>query len=130
MSRDERVIDKQGHKFIKIKSGRLITFLDALGEANRARATMLWISRAFKLAAAADLEREADDLLRGYDMKLLEWLIDDLESYVYAMRHAIMKHQVAMAKKDKITHLRNTTGRTEAEADLYRRKADELEAQS
>ncbi len=125
MSRDDRIIEKGGHKFIQIKGGRLVTFWNMMGAAERAQTDFSRaFSRAFKLAVA-----NSDPEMADYDLERAEWLIDRLDNYVHAMRHAIEEQRGTRSREDRIALLRNTTGRTPAEAAAFQRKADQLEAE-
>lgn len=113
----ERIIEMRGYKYIKLKSGRLITFWDSLQAAERAESDLVRsISRAFKLV---------DD---DYNLERLEWFVERLETYVHHLAKEIEKRRGIKTKEERIALLRNASGRTPEEADLYRRKADELEA--
>jgi hypothetical protein len=121
----EKPVMIHGHAFIRMKSGRHLTFWDCLGAAERADTDMhRAVSRAFKLALA---ETDAD--IREYDLERLEWFIDSLESYAGSLREHLGKHRTVHSKRERIALLRNVSGRTPEEAAEFLRKADELEAQ-
>ncbi len=102
----ERVVEHGGHKYIKLKSGRLVTFWNMMDAAERAQTDLSRsFSRAFKLVVANNDQEIAD-----YDLARLEWFIDRLDSYVHAMRHAIEKQRATRLQEDRIALLRNTTG--------------------
>lgn len=112
----ERVVEMRGFKFIKLKSGRFITFWDALNQAKAADTDLSRaVSRAFKLADS------------DWDLERLEWLVWDPESYTSALRETIDKRVGVKTQEERIALLRNTTGRTPEEAAEFNRKADELE---
>lgn len=118
MSVYDAVIEMNGFKFVRLRTGRLLTFWDCLAQARSGRSTLsTGVSRAFKTA------RE------DYDLETLEWLLDDVESYVIHVRQEIEKRRGIKSKQDRIALLRNTTGRTPEEAEAFHRKADELEAE-
>lgn len=126
--RTGRVVKVRGHHYVKLKGGRLATFWDMLLHAERARTDLSRsVARAFDLAVAADSERAPDDVLRGYNMESLERFIDGIEEYVDAVRDAITKQRGTQSQEERIALLRNTKGRSEAEAAAYLRKADQLE---
>lgn len=114
----EKVETIRGHKYIRLKTGRLITFWDALGAAEGAHSDLgRALSRAFKLADGEwDLERIAVRL-------------DELTEHINAMRKHLEEVRGVRTKRERIALLRNTTGRSPEEAAAYRRKADELERQ-
>lgn len=113
----ERVEQRGGFKFIRLKSGRVLSFWNAMTEAERANTALhTAVSRAFKLARGDDWELEH-----------LESFIDNLEDYVRAIRTEIEKVRGIKTKQDRIALLRNTAGRTPEEAAEFNRKADELE---
>jgi hypothetical protein len=113
----ERVENVRGYKFIRLKSGRMLTFWDAIRASERARTGLSTaISRAFKLADGE------------YDLERLEWLVDNLESHVLALRRHLDNERGIHTQKERIALLRNTTGRTAEEAEMFQRKADDLEA--
>jgi hypothetical protein len=112
----ERVEESRGFKFIRLKSGRLLSFWEAIRAAERANTSLARaVSRAFKLA---------DD---DYDLERLRWLIENLEAYVGAIRKELDKRQGVKSQKERIALLRNTAGRSPKEARAFNSKADELE---
>lgn len=114
--RDDRIVEKGGHKFIKLKSGRMMTFWDAYSEAKTARTTLATAtSRMFRLEGP-------------YDFDWLERHVDKLEEYVSALRAHLNTMKSEQAQRERIGKLRNTTGRTPEEAAEFLKKADELEA--
>lgn len=112
----ERVQERGGFKFIRLKSGRLLGYWDAIRAAERANTSLSRaVSRAFKLA---------DD---EYDLERLEWLVADVGAYAAALREAMDKRRGVKSQEERIALLRNTSGRTQGEAAVFTRKADELE---
>lgn len=112
----ERVEQKRGFNYIRLKSGRLLSFWDAHAEAKRAHTALATaLSRSFKLATDDDLE-------------YLDWLVASLEEHIGAVRGAMDKRLATLSQRDRIALLRHTEGRTPEEAEAFRRKADELEA--
>lgn len=118
----EHVVEHRGHKYIKLKGGRLVGFWDMLTLGERARTDLARsFSRAVKLAVA-----NASD----YDMERLAWFVEELDSYTHAMRHALEKHRGIKTKEERVVLLRNMTkenGCTPAEAAAFHAKADEIE---
>lgn len=116
-------VEKVGQfKYIKLKSGRMLSWTDtltAIDYAHTALATA--ISRCFKLLPDKDVE------WYEYDLEMLEWKIDHLESHIGAVRKEIEKLRGVKSKEERIALLRSTSGRTPEEAELFHRKADELE---
>ena len=105
-----------GYKYIRLKSGRTISFFEAIRAAESAHTSLgRAISRAFKLA---------DD---DFDLERLEWLVDNLAIHVGAIRKEIEKRRGVKTQEERIALLRNTAGREPAEAEMFARKADELE---
>lgn len=112
----ERVEELNGYKFIRLKSGRLFSFWDAYSAVESAHSTLgLAISRAFKLAS--------DD----YDLERLEWLVDNLDTHIGAIRKEIERRRGVRDQEERIKLLRHTAGRTPEESALFKEKADELE---
>src|SRR3982751_5884642 len=100
----ERVEVLNGHKFIRLKTGRIVSFLDTLSEADKGeRGLARAMSRGLKLAEEYDLDR-------------LEQRIDRLETYVTTWRAQLKKLRNARATRERIAQLRNTAGRTPEEA--------------
>lgn len=119
----ERVVEAHGHKYIKLKSGRLVGFWQVLDAAERARTDLgRACSRAFKLAVA-----NTDPDLAEYDLERLEWFVDGVDEWARSMRQAINDRRGVKTKEERIALLRNTTGRTPAEAEAFQRKADQLQ---
>lgn len=106
----------RGHRYIRIKSGRLIGFWDAVRELEAAHTGLYrGFSRAFKLA---------DE----YGLEVLEHRIERVEEHMAALRGYLDKCRGDQTKRERIAALRNTKGRTPEEAAAFRRKADQLEA--
>lgn len=117
----DRVVEREGHKFIRLDSGRLLTFWDAMTQVERAHTALgTAISRCFKLLSS---DRDVGD----YDLERLEWKIDLLDSHIGAIRAEIAKRRSVQSKEERIALLRNTEGRTPEEAAEFNKKADELE---
>ncbi len=114
----ERVVEQRGYKYIRLKSGRMITYWDAdrLAEAGFTDMTRS-VSRMFKLAD------------NDYDLEHLGYFIDHLHEYVHALEQGLEKRHGAQKVKERIAKLRNITGRTPEEAAAFKRKARELEQQ-
>lgn len=112
----ERVVERGGFKYIEVKSGRLLTFWDAHRDAERGFTDLTrGVSRAFKLT---------DD---DYDLERLGWLIENVQLYCDSAMAEINRQRGVKTQEDRIALLRNTTGRTPEEAEMFLRKADELE---
>lgn len=113
----ERVEERNGYKFIRLKSGRIMSFWDAHTDAERARTDLgRAVSRMFKLAPDEE-----------FDVERLDWFIENLEDYARHLRAEMDKTHGARSAKERIALLRNVEGRTPDEAEAFRRKADELE---
>lgn len=119
----ERVVDStgqpwsRGFKYIKLKSGRMLTFWDARQDAEKAHTDLgRALSRAFKLA---------DD---DWDLERLEWFLDHLYEHMGSVRQEIERRRGVKTTEERIAALRITTGRTPEEIVLFTAKADELEA--
>ncbi len=120
----ERVIDHRGHKYIRLKTGRLVGFWPMFEAAERARTDLSRAaSRAFKLAVANE-----DPAMMEYDLERLEWFVQGVDDWSQSMRGAIEKRRGVKTQEERIALLRNTTGRTPAEAAAFERKANMLEA--
>lgn len=112
----DNIEEKGGHKFIRLNSGRLMTFWDLMSRADQdftayARA----VRRCFKLVE--------DD----YDLERLESRVEALEDYAARLREEIRKKYHYKNKKERIAALRNVAGRTPEEAAAFLAKADQLE---
>lgn len=106
----------RGVKAIRLKSGRLLGFWNAMSDIENAHTDLgRAISRAFKLA---------DD---DWDLDRLEGRLDQLEEHIGAVRAYLVKLRGVQDTRERIALLRRTEGRTPEEADAYLAKADELE---
>lgn len=106
------------YKFIRLKSGRQMTFWDAIRDAESAESSFVrGISRGFKMMSSE------------FDLEALERRIDHMEEYVTAVRHFLKKKRAEQTTREKIAQLRNTNGRTPEEMKAFNKKADELERQ-
>jgi hypothetical protein len=119
----ERPEEIRGYWWIRLKSGRLIGFMEAVRAVKSARyAYATAFSRVVKLA-----EKQPDLELRDDDFERAEWLLDDMESYVNSCRRYLEKLRGTRTKQERIAALRIVAGRTPEEAALFLAKADELE---
>lgn len=117
-SQFERVVEMRGFKYIKLKSGRFVTFWNMIDAAESAHTDLARaISRAFKLVD------------NDYDLERLQWLAERLEEHAHHLMQEIEKRRGVKTQQERIALLRNTSGRTPEEAEAYRRKADQLEAE-
>jgi hypothetical protein len=117
-SQYERVVEMRGFKYIKLKSGRFVTFWNMIDAAESAHTDLARaISRAFKLVD------------NDYDLERLQWFVEEAHTYLHHLEKEIEKRRGVKTQQERIALLRNTTGRTPEEAEAYRRKADQLEAE-
>lgn len=112
----DRLEEHNGYKFIRLNTGRLMSFWEMMTRADRdftafARA----VSRCFKLVG--------DD----YDLERLEDRVEQMEEYARSLREEITKRYHYKNQRERIAALRNVKGRTTAEAAAFLAKADELE---
>lgn len=112
----EKVEERNGYKYIRLKSGRLLGFIDASNEMERAETAMQTaFSRMFKLYGQ-------------YDFEWLERRVERLEEYTSALRAEIERLKGTEKERERIAALRQTKGRTPEEIATFSLKADELEA--
>lgn len=104
-------------KYIKVgKNERRVMFWEAETQMKDNRQSLIrWVSRGFKLASTE------------WDDRTLRWFIDDLSDLVEAWKTEIDKRAGQATTRERITQLREVTGRTEAEKEIFLAKADELE---
>jgi hypothetical protein len=125
----------------RLPNGRLVSSFEARETLRGAVSRVdLWLARA--LDAVSDqpppqdeesvamfgresVEEQFEGL--GWDLDRVEWLVDDLALAVDQARSEIKRKRRLMAERQKIAKLRVTAGRAPAEAEQFRRKADELE---
>lgn len=115
--------------FIRLKSGRQITYWDAM-RAVESAATALGtgFSRLFKLAVAQGKEGDGMfSMSQEYYLETLEYRIDQVEEHMAALRAYLEKLRGSQSKRDRIKALRNVEGRTPGEAAAFLAKADQLE---
>lgn len=113
---NETVETMRGHRYIRLKSGRLLSFWQAhtaVEYATTALATAF--SRVFKLADSR------------YELDSIERLLDKVDENLAALRHYLKKRRRWEDRKDQIAALRNTSGRTPEEAAEFLAKADKWE---
>lgn len=112
----ERPETIRGYRYIRLKSGRLVSFWDMVEVIERAQTDLgRALSRAIKLAS--------DD----WDLERVESRLDALDEHLGAVRAYLDEMRGNVTKRERIALLRNTTGRTPEEAEAFRQKADELE---
>lgn len=112
----EKPVKIRGHLFIRLKSGRHLTFWDVLVLLESAHTDLgRSFSRLFKLAA--------DD----WDLERIEHRLDAIEEHCAALRSHLDKARGKVTKQQRIALLRNVEGRTPEEAEAFLRKADQLE---
>jgi hypothetical protein len=118
---EDKIESRNGFKYIRLPSGRLLGWLDAMREAERARTALSTaVSRCFKLL-------NEDREIAEWDLERIEWFIDNLDSYTGAIRKEIERRRGTQKVEERIALLRNVDGRTPDEAEEFLRKADELE---
>lgn len=118
----EKVEAINGFKYMMLETGRRVWFSDALSEAEKGhRKTSRWLSRACDLVG---------DEYTDLDEERLDWFLDDIQHFINAHRKAQRERMIRHSRKDRISKLRNTAGRTEEERALYLAKADQLEQQT
>ena len=119
----ERVEELGGHKYISLKSGRRLSFWDAIRELETADTDLnRAFSRAFKLAGTNN-----DSELAAYELERLEDRLRRLEWDLSTWRREMDERLGTRSQRERIALLRNLSGRTPAEAAAFNRKADELE---
>lgn len=112
----DHIQERGGYRFVRLKSGRLVSFWDCLRAAETAETDFSRaVSRAFTLGG------------EDHELELLEWKLDSMDAYVQHVRAEIDKRRGVKSKQERIALLRNTQGRTPQEAEAYRQKADELQ---
>lgn len=115
-----------GFKFLTLKSGRRVMFHQAKWEVDKALTPLFrWTSRMFKLISDNPEFSESE-------WEQLDWKLFEIESWIKAVRsHYEEVHGVAKeerSKKARIAALRQIAGRTPEEAEMFLKKADELES--
>jgi hypothetical protein len=123
----ERVEVIRGFKYIRLKSGRLLNFMQAYDLAETAHTDLARaVSRAFKLAGN-ELPKGDDWDPEDYDLERLEWFLDGVQRWLDSVRETIEKRRGVKTKEERIALLRRVEGRTPEEAAAFLKKADELE---
>lgn len=84
-----------------------------------------WFSRAVQTLSEWD-----DPDMREHEAQDLRWALDDMATYVMAVRQELDRIEGVNRKAERIKALREVGGRTPEEAALYLRKAAELEAEN
>jgi hypothetical protein len=113
----ERVVEIRGFKYIRLASDRLVTAWEMHEAAKRAHSDLTRaVSRMLTLASS------------DYDLEQLDTLVKDWQSYLDHVLGEIEVRRGRRTQEERIARLRDTTGRTPAEAEAFRRKADQLEA--
>src|SRR3954468_6709950 len=96
-----RVEFLHGHPVIYNKANNTITQWEAQRGFKKAVNTMhTWMSRYFKLTAA-----QADPQLREYELERLEWDLDNIETWVGAIRKALEETRGKQRGQDTIDKL-------------------------
>jgi predicted RNase H-like nuclease (RuvC/YqgF family) len=124
--RFERVEKIRGHRYIRLKSGRLFSYRDAHTASKRGDA------HTASKRAESDLVRAVSRTLKladDHDLQELEWFVEGLHEYVHALDKEVERRQDVKMQERRIESLRNTTGRAPAEVQTFERKANELEKQ-
>lgn len=112
----ERATTIRGYKYIRLKSGRLVTYHECTDAAGSAWTDMVRaVSRSIKLASGDD------------DLERIEWFLDNVDSYAQSARKYVQDKRGVHTKRERIALLRNVEGRTPEEAAEFLSKADELE---
>lgn len=125
---DDKVEESEhGFKYLRMPSGKLYSFQDAIHSADLAESAFARaISRAFKLRP--DWTGESDRAAyREMDFERIEWALDGMAAYLASAREYLDQQRGVKSQEDRIALLRNTQGRTPEEAAAFHQKADELE---
>lgn len=110
-------------RYRETKSGKRVTPWTAEAEVKRARSTFDLGVRRWLVAS------KHDDLdIWSFHLEHVEMQLEVLEGEVTLWRELLECEQARVRKREQIVNLRNTTGRSPAEAAEFLRKADELEA--
>lgn len=113
----DKIEESNGLRFIRLKTGTLLSFWDVMSQVEGAHTRLgRSFSRAFKLAR--------DE----YDLERLEWRIEQLEDHLGQLRKHLNEVRGVNGVRERIALLRNVDGRTPEEAEAFIKKADELEA--
>jgi hypothetical protein len=118
-----KVHTEHGVPVIYNKAGNRIRQWDAERQFKKAVNTMqTWATRFFRLSAAAP-----DPELRDYHLEHLEWDLDNIESWLGAMREALAEARGVQREQEKIDKLLALAERSTfpEEADTARRMAAE-----
>lgn len=125
----DRIIEgSSGFKYIRMPSGKLYSFTEAIHQAGVAETAFARaIHRAFELLPGwpDEPEREA---YRDMDYESIESALESMESYIAAARERLDKERGVKSQEDRIAKLRQVTGRTPEETEAFQKKADELQA--
>lgn len=127
MNTDRIETNERGFKYLRMPSGKLVSFEGAIHAADLAESAFARaISRAFKLRP--DWTGEPDRATyREMDFERIEWALEGMEAYISAVREFLNKERGVKSQEERIAALRNVEGRTPEEAAAFLRKADELE---
>lgn len=116
MREPDKIEESHGRKFIRLKTGNLLSFWDVMSQVEGAHTRLgRAFSRAFNLAT--------DE----YDLERLEWRLEQLEDHLGALRKHLDEVRGVNSVRERIALLRNVDGRTPEEAEAFIRKANELE---
>jgi hypothetical protein len=119
---EDRVEQIGEFRYIKLETGRRVTFWDALDEAGQGR-NKLW-------RWAARINRLADS---EFDIQRYEDLVDDMETFVQIHRTEIIKRRGGVKIEDRIKLLENVTtsrGATKGEQDNAQRAIEVLRSKT
>jgi len=112
-----------GHKALRLKSGRLLTFTDAMAEtADYITSVARTAFRMIKLVPDSK-DRDVTD----FYWRMIEQQADQLEAIAAAMHDEVRKHADHIKQRERIEALRNVKGREDPEAASYLAWADKLE---
>lgn len=114
----DKVIESHGVKFIRLETGRLISFYEALKEAESGKNKIWrWGARVNKLAA------------NDYELERYEWFVDDIERFVTIHREELRKRRGNLKVEDRIKKLEAMTtdrGASKGEQENARKAIEKL----
>lgn len=106
------------------KTGKPVKWWDAHTKVKSLNSSLeLWVRRMIATSQNDDSE------MWGYYLESVELALDSLSEDIARWRELLESERARIRKREQIANLRNTAGRSPAEAAEFHRKADELEAQ-
>jgi hypothetical protein len=120
----DRIETHRGFRYVMLKSGRRVSFMESLAELDGALSGVyLWMARSFRTAEVEDRD------VTEQNLEFIERRVEQAEDWLRAIRAELVRQRGRQDLRQRIAALRNVSGRTPEEAAAYLARASALETE-